>query len=77
MSKVSLTINSEINEVFAKTEVLQEFTNTTDNPLELRIYVYKKTGILFDSFKAKIGDSIEVKSKVIKTEKQKPNILIA
>ena len=69
MSKVSLTINSEINEVFAKTEVLQEFTNTTDNPLELRIYVYKKTGILFDSFKAKIGDSIEVKSKVIKTEK--------
>ena len=37
--KVTLSINSEINELFAKTELLQEFLNTEDNPIELQIYV--------------------------------------
>ena len=69
MSEVSLEINSEINELFAKTEVTQKFRNYSGSPLELKINVYKKKGILFDSFQAKIGDSIEVKSKIIKKEK--------
>ena len=69
MSKVNLEINSEINELYAKTEVIQEFINDLDNPLELKIFLYKKREILFDSFIAKIGDSIEVKSKIIKKEK--------
>ena len=67
--KVTLSINSEINELFAKTELLQEFLNTEENPIELQIYVYKNDEILFDSFSAKIGDLIRVESKVIKTEK--------
>ena len=69
MSKVTVEIESEINELYAKTRVLQEFTNSTEKPMELRIYLYKKKDILFDSFSAKIGDSIEVKSKIIKKEK--------
>ena len=66
--KVNLSVNSEINELFAKTELLQEFLNTEDNPIELQIYVYNDE-ILFDSLSAKIGDSIRVESKVVKTEK--------
>ena len=37
--------------------------------MELKIYVYKKNGLLFSSFSSKIGDSITVKSKIIKKEK--------
>ena len=69
MSKVTVEIESEINELYAKTRVLQEFTNSSSNPIELKIYLYKKKDILFDSFSAKIGDSIEVKSRIIKKEK--------
>ncbi len=50
MSDVSIEINSEINEVFAKTEVTQKFMNNSDSSIKLQIYVYKKKGILFDSF---------------------------
>ena len=42
MSKVITIINSKVNEVFAKTIVTQKFSNPEDNPLELKIYVYKK-----------------------------------
>ncbi len=69
MSGVSIEINSEINELFSKTEVTQKFKNNSGSTLELKINVYKKIGILFDSFQAKIGDSIEVKSNIIKKEK--------
>ena len=62
-------IYSEVNELFIKTKVTQKFKNETDNPLELKIYINKIQKILFSSFSAKIGDSIEVKSKVIKKEK--------
>ena len=62
MPKVNLSINSEINELFAKTELLQEFVNTDENPIELQIHVYKNDEILFGSFSAKIGDSIRVES---------------
>ena len=67
---VNIELESEINELFAKTKVIQKFTNPlTDNPLELKIYVLKKEGLLFSSFSSKIGDSITVKSKVVKKEK--------
>ena len=55
--------------LFAKTNVIQQFKNHESKPLELKIYVYKKEGIIFSSFSAQIGDSIKVKSKVIKKEK--------
>ena len=66
---VNVELESEINELFAKTKVIQKFTNTSKHPLELKIYVFKTKGLLFSSFSAKIGDSITVKSKVIKKEK--------
>ena len=67
--KVSIDIYSEIFELYSKTKVTQEFINENDLPLELKIYIYKNKNIIFDSFTAKIGDSIEVKSKIIKKEK--------
>ena len=68
-SKILTIIDSKINEIFAKTLVTQKFSNITNNPLELKIYVFKKEEILFSSFYCQIGDSIKVVSKVIKKEK--------
>ena len=69
MSLVSVEIDSKVNEVFAKTNVTQKFKNESNDPLELKIHIYKNDNLIFSSFKAKIGDSITVKSKVIKKEK--------
>ena len=69
--KVITQITSDINGLFCKTKVLQIFSNPTNNPLELKIYILKKKNILFSSFNCQIGDSIKVKSKVIKEEKAK------
>ena len=69
MSKVITEIESKVNELYAKTKITQKFENPTENPLELKIYVFKKEEIIFSSFNCKIGDSIFVKSKVIKKEK--------
>ena len=69
MSKVITEINSTVNELYAKSLVTQKFSNPTDNPIELKIYIIKNDKLLFSSFKCKIGENIEVKSKVIKKEK--------
>ena len=69
MNKVSVEINSQINEIYSKSIVTQKFLNTSEDPLELKIYIPKKKEILFSSFNAKIGESTIVKSKVIKKEK--------
>ena len=69
--KVNVELESEVNELFSKTKVIQKFKNKSKDPLELKIYVYKKKGLIFSSFSSKIGDSIMVKSKVIKKEKAK------
>ena len=69
MSKASIEINSKVNEIYIKTKVTQKLKNESDSPLELKIYVNKISGIIFSSFSAKIGDSIEVKSKVIQKSK--------
>ena len=66
---VNVEIESEVNKLYSKTNVIQKFTNPESNPLELKIYVYKKNDIIFSSFSAQIGNSIKVKSKVIKKEK--------
>ena len=76
MSLVSVEIDSKVNELFAKTNVTQKFKNVSNDPLELKIYVFKNDNLIFSSFQAKIGDSITVKSKVIKKEKQNINTLI-
>ena len=69
MSEVNLELESHVNEVFVKTIVTQKFKNPYEQPLELKIYVDKNDDILFSSFQAKIGDSIMVKSKLMKKEK--------
>ena len=69
MSKSKIEINSLITEVYCKTLVTQRLTNDSKNPIELKIYLYKNRNCLFSSFSAQIGDSIIVKSKIIKKEK--------
>ena len=69
MVKTKTEIDSKVNELYAKTLITQKIENDSDNPIELKIYVYKKENCIFSSFSAKIGDSITVKSKVIKKEK--------
>ena len=65
MSNVITEIESKVNELYSKTKVTQKFTNPNEEPLELKIYIFKKEGVIFSSFNCKIGDSINVKSKVI------------
>ena len=69
MVKTSIEIDSKVNELYSKTYVTQKIKNDSENPLELKIYIYKKANCIFSSFSAKIGDSITVKSKIIKKEK--------
>ena len=69
MSLVNVEIDSKVNELFAKTNVTQKFKNESNDPIELKIHIYKNNNLIFSSFHAKIGDSITVKSKVIKKEK--------
>ena len=69
MSKATTEIDSKVNELYSKTFITQKLENDSENPLELKIYVYKKENCIFSSFSAKIGDSITVKSKVIEKEK--------
>ena len=69
MSKIDCEIETQVNEVYIKSIVTQYFINSYDQPLELKIGIRKDPNILFNSFQAKIGDSIMVKSKVISEEK--------
>ena len=68
-SYVQVEINTEVNEIYTKTKIIQKLRNNDSKPLELIIYILKEKKILFSSFEAKIDDSILVKSKVIKREK--------
>lgn len=61
MQATTVEIDSKINELFSKTSVTQKIKNNSENPIELKIYVYKKESFIFSSFSAKIGDSILVK----------------
>ena len=70
MDKLYIEIDSKVNELFSKTLVTQRFKNENETNLELRIIINKKKDIIFSSFSAKIGDSITVKTKVIKKKKQ-------
>ena len=53
----------------AKSKDTQKFINKNKEPIELKIYLDKNPKLVFLSFNAKIGDSIMVKSKLIKKEK--------
>ena len=77
MQATKVEIDSKVNELFIKTSVTQTIENNSENPIELKIYVYKKESCIFSSFSAKIGDSVLVKSKVIKKEKAKEKYIDA
>ena len=68
-NNVQVEINTNANEIYTKTKIIQKFINKEKFPLELKICMYKTKKIIFSNFEAKIGDSIKVKSKVIKKEK--------
>ena len=68
-SNVQVEADTQVNEIFTKTKIIQKLINKEKYPLELKIYIYKSKRILFSSFEAQIDDSIKVKSKVIKYEK--------
>lgn len=69
MDEIVVKVDTEVNEIFMKTIVIQEATNISETPLELCVVINKKPHIIFSSFNAKIGESIIVKSKVINKEK--------
>ena len=69
MSEVNVEIDSKVNEIFAKSKVTQKFINKNKEPIELKIYLDKNPKLVFLSFNANIGDSIMVKSKIMKKEK--------
>ena len=61
-------IKSNINEIFASTEITQYFINHLDNPIELMISFPIKEEISLTKFIIKIGEKI-VQSKVMQKEK--------
>ena len=69
MPKENVEINSFINEFYVKTIITQKIRNETESPLEIQIHFDQKEKSLFTSFSAKIGDLIQVKSKIIKLKK--------
>ena len=70
MLNVETDLDTTINEFYAKTIVTQKFLNSKENPLELKIIGNKtKENFIILSFTCQIGDSIKVKSKIIKKEK--------
>ena len=70
LPKVFVEIVSELNEIYMKSKVQQEFQNILPNPVELKITIPNNhKDIVFSSFTAKIGNSKNIKSKVIKDEK--------
>ena len=65
-------IESKLNEIYVNTKITQKIFNDTDSPVEIEIYIQKHLyKMIFCSFYAKVGNSIEIKSKIIKTEKAK------
>ena len=67
--KSSIEIYSLVNELYCKTKVTQKLKNESKKPLEIKVFLDAHMKYILTSFTAKIGDSIEVKSKLIKKTK--------
>jgi len=63
-----IIVNTYSNEIYSKTEVILNYTNSKDNPIELIIEIPIRTQLIFESFTAKIKDRI-IKSKIMDKEK--------
>ena len=66
---VKTELDTKVNEFYVKTIVTQKFLNSKENPIELKIILNQKKDNIFSSFNCQIGDSIKVKSKIIRKEK--------
>ena len=64
----TIYLNSQVNEIFATTELVQFFTNLLDNAIELSISFPIKEEISLTKFVATIGEKMVI-SKVMKKEK--------
>ena len=70
LPRVKVEIESEVNEIYMKSKVTQEFKNNLKRPIELKVSIANNIpDLLFLSFTAKIGNSKVIKSKIIKDEK--------
>ena len=64
----TIYISSEVNEIFATTEVKQFFTNPLENPIELSVSFTIKEEINLTKFLVEVGDKMII-SKVLSKEK--------
>ena len=70
MQKAEITIDTKLNEIFAKTIITYKILNNSSSPIELKINIQNFLNqILFSSFYVKIGNTTGVHSKVIKIER--------
>lgn len=70
MDNVKIKLDIQANEVYAKTIVNQEFFNYNEKPIEMEAHIQKNSNnFIFSSFIIQIGESIKIKSKVIKKSK--------
>ena len=49
-SQVHVEVESEVNEIFMKSKITQQFINNENNQLELKIKIYKKIRYYFFFF---------------------------
>lgn len=54
MDEIVVKVDTEVNEIFMKTIVIQEATNISETPLELCVVINKKPHIIFSSFNEKL-----------------------
>ena len=73
MNKVRVEINTQLNEIFSKSIISQQFSNQSENSIELKIIIFKVPNLIFSSINAKIGDFKQVQFKEEK-EKEKERI---
>jgi len=54
MSLVSVEVDSKVNELFAKINITQKFKNESNDPIELKIHIFKNDNLIFSSFQSKV-----------------------
>jgi hypothetical protein len=63
MNKVRVEINTQLNEIFSKSIISKQFSNQSENSIELKIIIFKIPNLIFSSINAKIGDFKQVQFK--------------
>ena len=50
----TIIVNTYANEIYSKTEIVMNYVNNKDNPIELIIEIPMRAELIFESFIAKI-----------------------